>query len=100
MTSFFVSFDYNETIVCVLKDCENAHYEKKTREWEIPATQLSNTVNKLYMIDDVKITLLDQQEEKKSNICCEVENLKTKPFSYQIDGINYGLNNDKWLLLD
>ena len=25
---------------------------------------------------------------------------KTKPFSYQEEGIQFGLNHDKWLLLD
>jgi len=30
----------------------------------------------------------------------DVTKLKTKPFDYQLEGINYGINHDKWLLLD
>ena len=29
-----------------------------------------------------------------------MSNYKTKPFDYQLDAIQYGLNHDKWLLLD
>jgi len=49
-----------------------------------------------------EIELIDNSFSLEEDIIVKVdpEKLKTKPFDYQIEGINYGLNHDKWLLLD
>ena len=36
----------------------------------------------------------------KQNITYSLSSYKTSPFEYQKEGIEYGLNHDKWLLLD
>lgn len=98
-TSFFIYFDYNEAIINVLKNSDVYSYDKKTRAWEAPLTSLSFLLDNLTCLDDIKLiiqkdegTLLEQRETSLNYI--------TKPFPYQLEGIKYGLNHDKWLLLD
>ena len=51
------------------------------------------------VFDDVSIISkedIENQAERKFN----PNTAKVKPFDYQTEGINYGLNHNKWLLLD
>ncbi len=97
-SSLFVSFDYNPEIVAVLKECTPLHYDKKTKVWEIPATRLSKLVNAVCKIDDVELKL--QKTKNVDNEVFKLSKYKTNPYDYQLDGIQFGLNHDKWLLLD
>ena len=56
-------------------------------------------------LDDIDLTFLEDVEKssKSSDLTEEeIRSFKNKPFSHQIDAINYGLRemNHKWLLLD
>lgn len=97
-SSLFVSFKYNPDIVAIVKTCWPSNFDKKTNIWEIPATCLAQFVNEVSPIDEIELKLLRTKEEKFVNY--ELGKYKTKPFSYQEDAIQYGLNKDKWLLLD
>ena len=98
ITSFFVSFDYKAEIVDAMKTLPIFNYDKKTKEWEIPITSLSEIIDKLYFIDDIEIILkkCELQEDKKYKISKQ----KTKLFKHQEEAVNFGLNHDSWLLLD
>lgn len=98
-TSLFVNFTYNPMIVETVKQCTVANYDKKTTTWEVPLTSLSFLLDRLSQIDDVEIVLLEEEEKKQHEIY-PLGNYKTKPYQYQIDGIEFGLNQDRWLLLD
>ena len=98
-TSLFVNFTYNPMIVETVKQCTVANYDKKTTTWEVPLTSLSFLLDRLSQIDDVEIVLLGEEEKKQHEIY-PLGNYKTKPYQYQIDGIEFGLNEDRWLLLD
>ena len=100
ISSLFITFDYNPQVVNVVKACGNAIYDKKTMTWEVPVTSLSSFINDSYEYDDIELNLLNRKEKKSKNIECNTKKLKSKPYPYQIEGINFGLNNDKWLLLD
>lgn len=97
-TSLFVQFDYNEDSVKAMKSCSNSVYHKKEKVWEIPLTSLSQLLDNLARIDDIKLDLLKDKTEKDKQV--ELGNFKTKPYQYQIDGIKYGLQHDDFLLLD
>lgn len=97
-SSLFVSFNYNEDVINSLKTLEVYNYDKKNHTWEIPVTELAALLDELTYLDDITITLL-QDENKVSNNQI-TQQFKTKPFPYQLDGIKYGINHDKWLLLD
>lgn len=98
ITSVFVSFDYNKEIVDEMKQIPCYNFSKHTKEWEVPIVYLSQVIDRLTCFDDIALK------------CCNIElpefkqfdlgPYKTTPFEYQLEGINYGLNNPRWLLLD
>lgn len=96
-TSLHITFDFNQKIIDVLKSTRVAAWNQKDKEWEIPLNYLSTLIDELCFIDDINLELL--KEEIKEEYLPKVE-YKTKPFKYQLEGITYGLNHDKWLLLD
>lgn len=103
-TSCFISFDYNQDIINVIKnETDVANYNKTNHEWEVPTSNLSYLLDRLCIYDDIKLISLKEKNKrisKRELIECDVSNFKTKPYQYQIEGINFGLNHDSWLLLD
>ena len=97
LTSLFVSFNFNRAIVDELKLLENTHYNKDTKEWEIPITGLSEFIDRVCRYDDITLDVMDDVVETQEY---SLQNYPTKPFDYQLEGIQYGLNHDRWLLLD
>ena len=104
LTSFTVEFQFNQQILNAVKGIPGAIWHKKLVCWEIPATSLSYALDNLVYLDDIDLILAEDFEESKSSDLTEEEirSFKNKPFSHQIDAINYGLRemNHKWLLLD
>lgn len=99
-TSLFVSFNYNEEIIKTIKTfCDVYNYDKKEKIWEVPITSLSRLLDNLCSIDDITLEVLKDKKQKKSNNEITTK-LKTKPYPYQNEGIKYGINNDRFLLLD
>lgn len=98
-SSLFVSFNYKPIIIEHLKQCAVAVYNKKTTEWEVPCTDLAYLIENLSEIDDIDLSFLPD-EETQEDVDYELNGYKTKPYQYQLEGINFGLNHDKWLLLD
>jgi SNF2 family DNA or RNA helicase len=97
-TSFYISFKYDKDIVAAIKSLPSASFNKKTTDWEIPISSLSEAIDTLSSLDDLQIDLIKYQERKDKKF--KLSEYKTTPFDYQLDGIQYGLNHDKWLLLD
>lgn len=97
LTSIFVTTEYNPKVIETLKTCDCYSYDKKTHIWEIPIINLSRVLDELTYYDDIELKLLKESEPKHVN---RVVEYKTQPFQYQIEGIEYGLQKDKWLLLD
>ena len=98
ITSLFLSFNYNEKVINEIKKEPIYNFDSKTKEWELPLTSLSSLLDNLTYLDDIKLILF-KEEEKKDNLK-PILNYKTKPFPHQLEGIEYGLNHDRWLLLD
>ena len=98
ITSVFVQFDYNPKVVEEIKSLPCINYSKKTHLWEVPINYLAQLIDKLCVYDDIDLRLcqLTFEEDK----IYKLSKYKTKPFSYQEEGIQFGLNHDKWLLLD
>ena len=99
LSSLFINFTYNPAIVAAVKSIDGSLYDPKTKTWEVPAGELARVIDTLCLIDDIELQLLKTCNTKHKQF--ELKgNYKLKPFDYQIDGIQYGLNVDKWLLLD
>lgn len=97
-SSLYISFDYNKDIVDTVKTLSVSHYDKETKEWEVPVTSLAEFLDKASPIDEIEIDLLEYKDKKEKTYT--LEPYRTKPFDYQEEGIQYGLNHNKWLLLD
>lgn len=97
-TSIYIKFDFNKNVVDAIKTMESYSYDKKTHLWEVPVTSLAALIDALTFIDDIELSLLKECSDKP--LLTPTIDFKTKPFNYQLEGITYGLNHDKWLLLD
>ena len=98
LTSLFVSFKYDPKIVDILKSFQSGIYNKDTKEWEFSISYLSKLIDELTLFDDIELDI--QKQELKKDMHYELHTYKTKPFEHQIEAIEYGLNHNKWLLLD
>lgn len=96
LTSLFVSFDYDKDIVEVVKSCDGSKYNKKDKIWEVPILNLSYLLDMLVLIDDVTLQLVKDKNPK----IYKYEPKDDLLFPHQVEGVQFGLNHDKWLLLD
>ena len=96
--SLFLSFYFNQDVIDIIKSSSSYNYSKDTKLWEVPVTSLAYLLDNLVYHDDITLTVKDGNIDKQKIL--PLLNYKTKPFPYQFDGITYGLNNDRWLLLD
>jgi len=102
LTSFLVSFDYNEKTVNTMKSLPTYYYHKKDYSWEIPDNALSMALDSLTFLDDIDLTILPTENRVFSDGLTEEEKAKFKmsPFKHQLEAINFGIEKKKWLLLD
>jgi SNF2 family DNA or RNA helicase len=97
-TSLFIASPYNADLIKAVKESGISQFIKGENLWEVPITSLAKLLDILVYLDDIKLTVNEvSNNETNSTISL---NYKTKPFNYQLEGIRYGLNHDKWLLLD
>ena len=110
LSSLVVKIDYNEYVVDALKTVPTYNYDKRTKLWEFPIIYLGRLLDNLTFLDDIQLKLLDTPENstitfnRKYNLepLSEKEKVsfKMKPFEHQLEAINFGLEKEKWLLLD
>lgn len=99
--SAFVSFDYSSTIVNVLRSLPFKVYNPETTTWEIPVNKVETIIKQLHDFDISligKLSLLNNEQEKIE--LPEGFEFKTKPYSHQLEGVEYGLKYDRWFLGD
>ncbi len=99
LSSFKVEFTYRQEIVDTIKQIPSAVYHKNLQCWEIPVTSLSRAIEGLHNYDVITLNLRKDKpiEVDQQHV---LSNYKTTPYQYQREGIQYGLNHDRWLLLD
>lgn len=101
LTSLFVSFDYDERIVSLIKlNVDIYNYNKKTKEWEIPINKLAYLIDNLSILNDIKLTIYKLLKLTENLVSLRENNYKLKPYKHQEEAIKFGLTHDKWLLLD
>lgn len=98
MSSLFVSFPFSKQILEVVKGADIGIFNDKTKEWELSVNSLAYLIDNLSNLDDITLHFLKDKIE--SNVPYKLHKHKTEPFDYQVEGIQYGLAHDKWLLLD
>ena len=110
LSSICVTFDFNQYVVDALKGIPTYYYHKKENIWEFPICYLGRLLDSLTFLDEIQLKLLDTPKSgefrfnKQFNLepLSETEKVsfKMKPFEHQLEAINYGLSQEKWLLLD
>ena len=98
ITSLFLSFPFNKEVINTIKSYDKYVYDKNTYTWELPVNALAYLLDNLTYLDDITLQLM--QEDKDAVHYIPKLEYKTKPFKHQLEGIEFGLNHDKWLLLD
>lgn len=64
ITSLFISFDYNKLIIDSLKCCTVFNYDKNSKVWEVPITDLAYLLDTLTYIDDIKLEIKKDKKIK------------------------------------
>lgn len=98
-TSIFVDFEYKPELVDVMHQVPNAIFHKKDKLWETPLTELSRLITFLHNYDDIDLIMLKDKPKQEDKVYYLLD-YKTTPYDYQLDGIQFGLNHDKCLILD
>lgn len=99
--SVYITFDYDQRIVDTVKSLPQRFYNADKKEWEAPLPALKTVVDNLPMFDfDITGPYINLTEEKPVAEIPTNFNFKTKPFKHQIEGFEYGLANNRWLLGD
>lgn len=101
VSSLFIKFDYSQEIIDIIKSSNYAIWHKKESVWEVPLTSLSFLLDNLSYLDDIDLTIKDE-ELLNNKVVTQVVDYKTTPFKHQNEAIQFGLSDDhnKWLLLD
>ena len=97
--SLYLTFDYDYKIVDVIRSFPSRYWYPESKTWEVPFDKLSALTEAL-PDKEFEITGQYVSVEKKKAVMPKNFSFKTSPFQHQIEGFNYGLSNDKWLLGD
>lgn len=116
--SIFVTFQYNPVYVEIVKSMPKRYYNANSKEWEISYdcySKLIGTLNQnnipynvkefMESIEQLKIKVEKSKAIQVTNKKIDISKVKdleykTKPRDYQLEGIAYGLDNNKFLLAD
>lgn len=99
--SVYITFDYDQRIVDTVKSLPQRFYNADKKEWEAPLPALKTVVDNLPMFDfDITGPYINLTEEKPVAEIPTNFKFKTTPFKHQIEGFEYGLANNRWLLGD
>lgn len=97
-TSAFLSFPYDSELVGIMRNQTKRFWHAKEKVWEIPIKRLAEVVQ---LMGKREITITGEyQKKERVAIVPDGFEFKTKPFEHQIEGFEYGLKYDKFLLGD
>lgn len=96
--SCFLSFPYDNELIAVIRGMPSRWWHANEKQWELPARVLPLLIHQ-FGNREITITGDLLPSEKKSDEVITY-NFKTKPFNHQVEGFNYGMKNDRFLLGD
>ena len=98
LASCFIVFEkVNLDYITAIKELPNRNYDPKSRIWEVPVDKLPYLVSKF---KDTPITIYYDKLDIKQSLIPKDFKFKTKPYGYQLDGVEYGLNHESFILAD
>ena len=96
--SVFLSFGYNKDIVAAVKSLRSRFWNPDTKEWEIGYNELVELQSVLSNIDFEIIN--SEILPKVDKIGVDKVEFKTTPYAYQLEGVEFGLDHNRYLLAD
>lgn len=97
--SAFISFPFNQNIIDVIKSLKYRSWIKGTKEWEVRIDDIEILMDEFPQMDfDISGRYVDLTP-KKSMIADEFK-FKTECYEHQLEGFNYGMSHERWLLGD
>ena len=98
--SLYVTFPYDNRIVDVVRSFPTRYWNKDKKEWELPFKYFKTFIDALPDFNfDIHGNWKAFEEKKEAKMPVGFQ-FKTNPFQHQLEGFEYGLNNDRWLLGD
>lgn len=105
--ALFVTFPYSARIVEIMRGFQQKWWHAKIKTWELPFSCLETLKQQLAIINEIfdvydQLTIINYSgnANEKCKDCGISHTYKTEPRKHQIDGFNYGMNSQKWLLAD
>ena len=96
--SCFLSFPYDNELITIVRNQPTRWWNSDSKTWELPVRALPSLVEQF---GNRTITITGDFTPKAENVQTPLNfQFKTKPFDHQLDGFNYGLKNDRFLLGD
>lgn len=97
--SLYISFPYDQNVINIMRELPCRYWHNDLKAWETPFKQLGHLLTQLskYEIEIKSDDAAIFQSKKENPVDYK---FKTKPFQHQVDGFNYGLTHDRWLLGD
>lgn len=96
--SVYLQFRYNETWKDAIKSLPVRFWDNDRKQWEILYSELADLQEMLY---GVTFEIIGDDKVQKSITDIPVEfSYKTTPYNHQVEGLEYGLTHDRWLLCD
>lgn len=97
--ALFLSFPYDTFVVNTIKGFPSRYWMPESKEWELPFKRLGDVLNAFSQYEiEIKapsISFFLDEKPTQTNYL-----FKTTPYGYQMDGFNYGMEHDRWLLGD
>lgn len=94
--SAFISFDYDEDLIDLMREQPSRFWHRETKEWEVPVNYLLNIIDELINVE----VIITGSTQKPHIEVPEGFEFVTPPYEHQLIGFEYGLNNDRFLLAD
>lgn len=103
--SLYLKFNYNPDIVNIIRELPIRYWHKESKKWEIPFKYFDKLkdIFKGYQLNVPnynEIKELQVLNQKQCNYIPKDYKFKINAFKHQIEGINFGLKNDKFVLGD
>ena len=97
--SIYVSFKFDNYILDIVRSFSVRYYDPTTKEWELPISQLQALKEKF---SKYEVNIQEDKESLSRQVKMPLNDFvfKTKPFQHQIEGFEYGIKHNRWLLGD
>lgn len=102
----FMKIPYDDVILASIRTFPYRAWDKETKQWEFNMLHYQNLLD-LLKSQGYKTSIVDNrapinEEESKSEKNASPANyeFKTQPFKHQMEGFEFGITHDRWLLAD